>query len=350
MPEIKQFNNKAMGLIVITLSFIMTLYATFFSPLLYAADKNYMKCWTNSEGVNECGNRIPREYFNQRVRFIDDKGITREVKEKSKTREELKAENEAQQEEEKRLAIESEKQRKIQEHNEILFKTYLTVDDLLGAMNTKLELTRSHIANFQSSLPLKKRKFDGFIRDAANMERSGKKVSKQLIAKLDAVRKEIKNAKAQITIEQNKAQKIKQTYRNDVESFIIFKARQINSKVKTKQQAEKLFIARLHCQEKTQCDDYWNQAVLFVRELSTTKVLYEAELFAVSDIPKKVQDVAMTLTLLDNVKKINAKIILLQIRCSREAKDKDICTMDKINNLLNNFQSIVSTQQTQTDS
>ena len=52
-----------------------------------------MKCWTNSDGVKECGNRVPPEYTQQGYQELSTGGIVKEKTERVKTKEELKKEN-----------------------------------------------------------------------------------------------------------------------------------------------------------------------------------------------------------------------------------------------------------------
>ena len=57
--------------------------------LLLPFHAHAFKCWTNNEGVRECGNVVPPEYAQQKTRTINERGITTEVKERAKTKEEL---------------------------------------------------------------------------------------------------------------------------------------------------------------------------------------------------------------------------------------------------------------------
>ena len=52
------------------------------------------KCWTNNEGVKECGNAVPPEYAQQGHEVMNKHGVARESK-KAKTLEELTQEREA---------------------------------------------------------------------------------------------------------------------------------------------------------------------------------------------------------------------------------------------------------------
>ena len=55
-----------------------------------------MKCWENSEGIKECGDKIPPEYIQKGYQELSKGGIVLEEKERVKTKEELeKAKKEA---------------------------------------------------------------------------------------------------------------------------------------------------------------------------------------------------------------------------------------------------------------
>lgn len=199
---------------------------------------------------------------------------------------------------------------------------------------SKLDPTSTRIKILQSSIPIKKKKFDSLVKKADNLERSGKKVSENLIADLNALRAGIKNTKSQIKIEEQKQVQIKQTYRRDVEHFVLLKAHQMKNKAKTAKQKEKLHIAQIFCRNKEQCLDCWKHATEFVKNFSSTSITYKTDIFSVSSSPEKAEDIAMTLTLLSDSLKENTKIILLQIRCHREARGKKAC--------LNDFRNISS--------
>ena len=333
MLKIKHSYNKSNKL---TLLIILSLYAIFFTLQSFAGN-TYMKCWKNSEGVTECGNRVPREYYNQRIRSIDSRGITRDIKERSKTREELIAAQEAEKKAKALQEIEDEAKRRKKMRDDILLKTYLTVDDILASMNNKLDLTASRIDIFKESIPVKKQKFDNLVKKAAHMERAGKKVTDNLISELNALRTDIKNIKLQIKIEENKQANIKKAYRVDIERFVFLKTRQLINKAKTKQEKENIHIALITCNNKNQCIDLWKQANEFVTDFSNTDIVYQADTFIVSDSPEKSNDISMTLSLQADDIDDKKKIIVLNIRCHPERKGREFCSSDKVKNTLSDF-------------
>ncbi len=139
-----------------------------------------IKCWTNKDGVRECGNIVPPEYAQKEVQVINEKGITVEVKERAKTTEELEQEQSARAEEEARIAAEKKRNEKRAAHDHLLLSTYTTEAELLAArdritdaIDGTIEVTRAIISQLNNKL-------DGLKRRAASLERAGKPVSMEL--------------------------------------------------------------------------------------------------------------------------------------------------------------------------
>ncbi|MDX2506016.1 MAG: hypothetical protein QNL62_16280 [Gammaproteobacteria bacterium] len=308
---------------------------SFFASKAYA-EKSYIKCWKNAQELTECGNRVPREYYNQRIRYIDDKGVTRKVKQRAKTKEELEYEKEI----EKLLSLEAEQKRKSAGYDEVLLKTYLTIDDLLSSLNSKLDIIKARSNILKTSLELKKRKFGNLVRQAADMERSGKQISNKLADNLNTSRAELRNLQSQITKEEQDTQRIRETFAHDVERFMLVKASGIKHSLTTPSKAKKLHAVRLSCLNQTQCDLHWENANNFIQEFATTPVIYKTSKISVSDTPVKPQDIAMGLSLLDTDKD-EIKIIIMQIRCHRERLGQEFCAGGEVNGLLKEFKSVV---------
>ncbi|MCP3849710.1 MAG: hypothetical protein GY694_05665 [Gammaproteobacteria bacterium] len=304
-------------------------------PAILYAESSYIKCWTNSEGLTECGNRIPREYYNQRVRYIDGAGITRKVKEKEKTREEL----DVQLEQDKLQALEEKQIQEAKEYDEVLLKTYLTIDDLLGSLNSKLAIIESRGTVLESTLELKKRQFGNLVRQAADSERSGQQISANLAKKLDRARASLRSLQTQITEQEDKTTRIKQVFAHDVERFILTKSNRIKHSLSTPSQAKKLHAVRLNCISQKQCAQMWDKANSFIKEFSNTPMLYTTSKISVTDTPKEHHDAAMGLSMLDTDKGDN-KILIFQIRCTLEREGQEYCDSDNVIALLKEFKGM----------
>ena len=75
--------NKSLNLIILLI----------LSTLILASNANArMKCWTNSDGVKECGDKVPPEYTQQGYQELGKGGIVREETNRVRTKEELQKE------------------------------------------------------------------------------------------------------------------------------------------------------------------------------------------------------------------------------------------------------------------
>jgi len=178
------------------------------------------------------------------------------------------------------------------------------------------------------------------VRKAANIERTGKKISKQLTKKLDSARKGLRNLQAQVIAQELNTKRIKSVFAHDVERFVLSKSKRIKYSISTPSQLKKMHVAHLDCLNESQCDSFWEKSNKFIEEFATTDILYSTPRVSVTDIPKKMQDIAMSLSILDNQANTR-KLIILQIRCNPERKGQEFCSGNEVNGILKEFKSII---------
>lgn len=100
-----------------------------------------MKCWENSEGIKECGDKIPPEYIQKGYQELSKGGIVLEEKERIKTKEELeKAKKEA-----AIIAREKEKERVKKARHKMLLETFSNIEEIEMARDQKIEAVESTI-------------------------------------------------------------------------------------------------------------------------------------------------------------------------------------------------------------
>ena len=100
-----------------------------------------MKCWTNSEGIKECGDKIPPEYTQQGYQELSKGGIVLEEKERIKTKEELKkAKKEA-----AIIAREEKKEQKKKANDKMLLETFASIKEIETTRDQKIEAVESTI-------------------------------------------------------------------------------------------------------------------------------------------------------------------------------------------------------------
>ena len=128
------------------------------------------KCWTNNEGVKECGSYVPAEYSQKRIETRGDTGRVVEVKERAKNKAEL-----AEIERLKKLKeIEDAKIAEQKKKDDILLKTFSNERDINMLRDSKINVIDGIITVTNSNNKALKKKLAKLQKKAANIERQGK--------------------------------------------------------------------------------------------------------------------------------------------------------------------------------
>lgn len=183
------------------------------SPEASAAKK--FKCWTNSEGIRECGNVVPPEYAQQGHEEVNERGLTVRTKQRAKTDEEIEAERLEKErlETERKLA---EQQAKI---DRILLATYPTEYDMRLAHKGKVASIDSRINHSEHLVKRMKEKLVEYIQDAANQERSGKEVSEETLNNIQRVKQQITEQRKFIQERENEKAQINARFEVELAHF-----------------------------------------------------------------------------------------------------------------------------------
>ncbi len=201
--------------------FLATAICLFTIPLSSHAG---IKCWTNKDGVRECGNAIPPEYSQQSSETINERGITVESKERALTKEELAEIKKREDEEKQRAADEAEKRKKQDAADRVLLATFLSEEEINTARDRKLtvidgniEVTNIAINKLNDDLQLQRKK-------AANYERKGKTVPESTLKEIASLERQIKNKEEFIESRTAEKDVIREKYARDLERFRELKA------------------------------------------------------------------------------------------------------------------------------
>jgi len=174
-----------------------------------------IKCWTNHEGVRECGNVVPPEFAQQGHETLNKQGLTTDTAEAAKTREELLAERAAA--DAARKAEIEERQR--EQADRVLLDTFASVDDLeltrdgqVAHLDSQIRLVQSHLEKLQVNL-------DQMIERAAETERRGEMPSAEMIKNIDSVRDQIRDNEEFIATKKREQEEICVRFEADISRF-----------------------------------------------------------------------------------------------------------------------------------
>ncbi len=173
-----------------------------------------IKCWTNSEGVRECGESVPPEFAQQGHEVIKQSGAVEET-ERARTPEELaeeKAKTDA------AAAVKEAEQEKIRQDG-ILLATFSTVEDIervrdeqIAALDATISVTKTRNSKIQQDL-------DKRIEAAAGEERAGKTPNDALLKDIESLRRQTDNNQQFIEAKHQEQDAIRQQYADKILRF-----------------------------------------------------------------------------------------------------------------------------------
>lgn len=174
-----------------------------------------IKCWTNSDGIRECGNDVPPEYAQQGHDEINAQGIRVKRHERARTEAELA--------EDARLkAIEDEKKRLAEEqamHDRVLLSTFASEDEIIMARDGKITSIKTEIRLTNRSLAKAKERLNTLRKQAANLERAGKPVTEKLTNDIQQAQAQIEDYHAFVMSKQAEKDQIHQQFETDVNRY-----------------------------------------------------------------------------------------------------------------------------------
>jgi len=298
------------------------------------------KCWTNTDGVKECGNSLPPQYVKQRVEFLSEKsGKISKVTEAAKTKEQILSEKK-QAKLKRKLEREQAKQNA---YDNVLLKTYLSIDDLLLSLHWKITTLNSRINVTKATIGAENTKFLQYTSQAAQMERMGKPVSKEVSSELQNIRSQIKKLEQRIIMLTKDKSDIHTKFSHDVDRFTIATVNGLILTLSDDEKAQKLNMIQIMCKGKSNCDKKWLEAKNFVRKHSNLDIIFDTEQVSTTVSPKKADDLAYTVSRSSSTYN-NAKTekITIKVRCQPSRAGEELCKSAKVTNQLQLFKKNIS--------
>lgn len=180
-----------------------------------AAMAGSIKCWTNTEGVRECGYSVPPEYSQQRIEIMNERGIRIGVKEAAKTKEQL--------EEDARLAKlkleELQRQKESRLQDSILLNTFTTERDLKISYDDKMEVIKGLIDISNTSTRSLQQNLQAIQIKAANFERAGETMPENVINEINNLKRQIKDNDDYVAQKQREIKSLELKYEADLKRF-----------------------------------------------------------------------------------------------------------------------------------
>lgn len=173
------------------------------------------KCWTNNEGVKECGTYVPPEFSQKKVETRGESGRVIEVEDRAKTQAEL--------DEIERLTelkkIEDEKIAEQKKKDDILLKTFTKERDINMLRDSKINVIEGIITVTNSNNKALGKKLAKLQKKAANIERRGKKPPTRVLDDIKAIETSISKNNKSIERKREEQKVIKEKFAVDLMRF-----------------------------------------------------------------------------------------------------------------------------------
>jgi hypothetical protein len=179
------------------------------------AEARLISCWTNDNGIRECGASVPPEHSQKRIEIVNERGLVVKVIPAAKTKEQLAEEREA-----ARIQQELEEQRKEQARQDtILLNAYTTERDLILARDNNLKAIEGQIEISRGNLRVLKDNLNQLQKEAANFERSGKKPPEKLLKNIEETKAQIQTKQNYLDIKQKEKDEMQARFDRDLKRF-----------------------------------------------------------------------------------------------------------------------------------
>lgn len=198
-----------------------TLYAAIlaWSVTLPATAAPAIKCWTNADGVRECGNIVPPEYAQGEHIETSKSGIVVKKQERSRTREEVATERERLAEQAAADAAARAAAEQQAQADKVLLDTFASEDDIVLARDGQLTNVEAQIKITESHIGKLNKQLDNLIGQAADIEKRGRKVPADLRANIDSARQQIDEQREFIAERRKEQDEIRAKFDADIARF-----------------------------------------------------------------------------------------------------------------------------------
>ncbi|MFO8025212.1 hypothetical protein [Thiohalophilus sp.] len=173
------------------------------------------KCWTNDQGVRECGQSVPPEYSQQRIEILNEQGVVIEVEEPARTPEQLEAEKQAAEQ----RRVEEQQKAEQQRRDRVLLNTFTTERDLKLFYQDRTDAIQSRINLTRASNDALREKLRDLQKQAANQERRGQALSENLLDQMEQVKRQIANNKKLMAEKAQELETLEQQFEAELERF-----------------------------------------------------------------------------------------------------------------------------------
>lgn len=227
-------------------------------------------------------------------------------------------------------------------NDKVLLSTFRNVDDLQMTLNGKLRALDAQQRVYERAIMNLKDNLAGEHKKAANVERRGFQVPKNILSEISKIEGKITATYLDIGKLDKKRSIIATKFAKDIERFSFLTKDEASTQALSDATAEMAAADALglfNCQAPSICKQAWEIAKQFVRKHSTTSVNFNTETLIMSADP--VIDTDLSLSVSKLTRKENKVSIFLDIRCHKSTLGSEICQSNKVKKIRSLFKPYI---------
>lgn len=197
-----------------------------------AAQQKFYR-YVNEKGVVVINDRIPPEFVAKGYDVVLNDGTVLQRVPRQLTEEELLHRNT----DESRARLREEEEEKLRQWDESLLLRYSNVEDIEAARDRAQRDLQIRITILRSNLMSVKTQIEAEQAKAADLERNGTKVPKELTDKIQVLRLEIEDTEESIRVRQQEIESTRASYQRDMDRFTLLQDR-VNARGVSRERSE----------------------------------------------------------------------------------------------------------------
>ncbi|TAN68101.1 MAG: DUF4124 domain-containing protein [Methylobacter sp.] len=294
--------------------------------------------WVDEHGETIYSDQVPPEHSQYRRESLNEKGQVLEVTEQAKTKE--------QQALDERLNALKKAQEKIiaqqAAHDKVLLSTFRNLDDMQASLYAKMQSLDAQRNVAQGNLKRVENQLEMQQKKAAELERNGKKVPKNLLDEIKQTEAQIQAAYAEITKHIEKKNQVKADFEADIERFKFLTQENTDpSKASEKTVENKVIdeIGLYACKTDAICIKAWTSAHDFIKTYATTPIDTDTDKLIMGRAPANDSDLSLSVSKIEGDNK--KQQLFLDIRCRESSLGAELCASQKVRDIRSAFKPFI---------
>lgn len=295
--------------------------------------------WVDNNGEVHYGTSIPPQYVNDARVQLNSRGIPVQQIPRAKTPAQLAQEKALDEMREQQKKLLQEQQARDQQ----LLKMYPNEDDLELERNGKLAQVSSLVKYKHQQLDLLNKRLNSLQAQAAELERTGRKMQPQLQAAIVSTEQQIQSAQQAIAQQRAERKRITEHYARDLAR--LRQLRGLGSAINRAGPADTVAASggsatdmdwTYRCQSKAQCERLWPVAIDYLRQHTSMPVKLKGKRIVVTEPPATPSDIGITLSRLSEP---GGERLFLDVQCQANIVGKQLCSSQPVQAIRDNFRS-----------